>query len=108
MSNKNLKNSPRSINEHGLGGNVNYNSLGPIFNIIQDYQPLWTLSVCYAINVLQGNCCLIRPGEKTPMISKFLSDVMDKKEFPFLEFLYNDKKDFEYLISQDEIAGVFY
>jgi len=41
---------------------------------------------------------LIRPGEKTPMISKYMSDTLDQKDFPFLQFLYNDKKDYEFII----------
>jgi hypothetical protein len=63
------------------GANVNcyvhYGSLGPIYNILGDYQPLWTLSTVFIFNILQGNVCLIRPGEKTPIISKYIADTLD-------------------------------
>lgn len=42
------------------------------------------------------------------MVAKFLDEVICRKDFPFLKFLYNDKKDYEYLISQEEVKGVFF
>lgn len=42
------------------------------------------------------------------MIAKYVDDTLDKKDFPFLEFSYNDPKDYQYLIQKPEIRGVFY
>lgn len=37
-----------------------------------------------------GNACLIRPGENTVQISTIMDQIINKNEYPFIEFIYND------------------
>lgn len=47
-----FKNSARHVNSNLVQASIHYNSLGLIFNVLSDYQPLWTTSIVCASNIL--------------------------------------------------------
>lgn len=86
---------------------IMYKPLGTIFSINNDYKPLWHIMRSIMMNFKVGNTCLVRPGEQSSLISKAIEDLL-KKDFPFFEFVYNGPKDFQKIVGDERVKGVYF
>ena len=57
---------------------------------------------------MQGNCSLLNIDEKGHQVRKFLENNIDKKKYPFLEFVQTDSDMDESILKQEDIKGLFY